>query len=154
MSLPPPLLANDLRALGIPEPWAYGRPDNVRFYEIDALGHVNNAVYLCWFETIRVRWLEDYAPSGFAEATFVLKSLSCEYHAPMFVNEAYVTTARCVSFRNTSFLKEYAIWSAGELKCSGTALVVLTDAAGTQKTPLPDGWREAFAARDGAKDAR
>lgn len=154
MSLTPPLLANDLRALGIPEPWAYGRPDNVRFYEIDSLGHVNNTVYLRWFETIRIRWMEDYVQASADNAIYVLKSVTCDFHAPMYLNEAYVVTARCVSFRTTSFLKEYAVWSKGKLTCSSSAVVVLTDKAGTTKLPLPEAWREAFADRDGAKDAR
>ena len=34
--------------------------DRVRFGELDALNHVNNVVYLRWYETLRVLYLEAY----------------------------------------------------------------------------------------------
>ena len=44
-----PLSIETLRAAGIPDPWTYGQADRVRFYELDALNHVNNTAYLRWF---------------------------------------------------------------------------------------------------------
>ena len=39
-----------LEQLGITS-WPYGYADCVRFHELDALNHVNNVVFLTWFET-------------------------------------------------------------------------------------------------------
>ncbi len=147
-----PLDAEKLRALGIPAPWGFGQADRVRFYELDALGHVNNNVYLRWFETIRVGWFAAYGLSGMGagDPTFVLRHVSCDFHAPMFLNEPYVVTARATSFRTTSFTKEYAVWSEGRLKAAGRAVIVITDKAGTTKLPLSDAIRAALIDRDGA----
>ncbi|MEM9342727.1 MAG: thioesterase family protein [Pseudomonadota bacterium] len=147
-----PLPVADLRALGIPEPWAFGQADRVRFYELDALGHVNNTAYLRWFETLRVSWaisrgITTYRPD---DPTFVLKHITCTYHAPLFLNDDYVVTARCESFRSTSFVKTYAVWSAGTLTAEGTAVGVCTDKAGTTKRPLSEATIQALREMDGA----
>ena len=143
-----------LRSLGIPEPWEFGQADRVRFYELDALGHVNNTAYLRWFETVRVHWFADREISGYGpeDPTFVLRGITCDYHAPMFLNDAYVVTARCESFRRTSFRKRYAVWSGGQLKVEGTAVIVMTDRSGTTKVPLTEAMRESLRRKDGAAE--
>ncbi len=147
-----PLSGDTLRGLGIPEPWTFGQADRVRFYELDALGHVNNTAYLRWFETVRVGWFAEYGLSWYRpeDPTFVLRAITCDYHAPMFLNERYVVTARCESFRRTSFRKLYAVWADGQLKVEGSAIIVMTDRAGTTKLPLPEAWLTTLETRDGA----
>jgi acyl-CoA thioester hydrolase len=151
-----PLSGEGLRAVGVPEPWTFGHADRVRFYELDALNHVNNTTYLRWFETLRVLWFFDrgitqYRPE---DPTFVVRSLSCDYHAPLFLNDDYIVTARCESFRRTSFRKVYAVWSGGRLCTGGSAVIVKTDAAGARSVPLSEAERAVLVARDGARDER
>lgn len=143
----------ELRAAGIPAPWIFGRRDWVRPGEVDALSHVNNTVYLQWFETVRVAYVRDLRPSPYPAQSTVLKSLTAEYHAEMRRDEAYVVTARTTSFRNTSFVQEYALF-APDLRASGTAVVVLVDSRTGEKTPLSDALRDLLIRRDGAEDLR
>ncbi len=147
-----PLLAPDLRGVGIPAPWAWGMADRVRFYEIDALGHVNNVAYLRWFETVRVRWTHDL---GLREAGVqsVLRAQGCDYHAPMFLGDDYIVTTRCAHIGTTSLRMDYAVWSQGALKAEGHAVVVTVDASGTRKVPVPEPVRRELARLDGAADA-
>ncbi len=147
-----PLNATQLRANGIPDPWTFGQADRVRFYELDALGHVNNTAYLRWFETVRVGWFAEYGISDYGpdDPTFVVRSLTCDYIAPLFLNDRYIVTARCISFRTSSFVKRYAVWSEGALKAEGQTVIVQTDTAGTTKMPLSGATRDALIARDGA----
>jgi acyl-CoA thioester hydrolase len=151
-----PLSADDLRRSGVPAPWAFGQADRVRFYELDALNHVNNTAYLRWFETLRVLYMMDYGLTGYGpeDPNFVVRSLACDYLAPMFLNDDYVVAARCESFRTTSFRKEYSVWRDGRLCATGSAVVVMTDRTGERKQPLTDAQRETFVIRDGARDDR
>ena len=59
------------RGLSAPFGWA----DSVRFGELDALGHVNNIVYLAWFETVRMRYLAARGLTAYRpeDPTFVLR---------------------------------------------------------------------------------
>ncbi|MDG4647644.1 thioesterase family protein [Roseibacterium sp. SDUM158017] len=152
-----PLHVPTLRALGIPEPWAFGLADRVRFAEIDALGHVNNTAYLTWFESFRLPYLEargitDYGPDS---PRLVLKRTSCDYHAELFVGMDYVVTGRTRAFRRTSFTMEFAVWLPDEggtarLTTTGEAVVVLLARDGAGRHPIPPAGRQAFLDLDGA----
>src|SRR3712207_5693923 len=61
-------------------------PLEVRYNDYDVAGHVNNAVYLTYFEIARVRaW---HALVGDGEPTFVLAAASVRYVTPALVGEA------------------------------------------------------------------
>ena len=149
-----PLGPHDLRAAGIPEPWMFGMADRVRFYELDALNHVNNTACLRWFETLRVAYMTAYGQPYGAPASpqIVVKSITAEYHKPMFADEEYIVACRVASVRRTSFVKEYSVFS-GDLRYAGSAVVVCVDQEGTRKVPMSPEFRANVIARDGAQEA-
>jgi len=149
-----PLNAEMLATCGVPAEWRFGLADRVRFDELDALAHVNNKAYLSWFEVVRVKYLSEYGFTTFKEASnydAVLKQQDCSYHAPMFLDESYLVTARTVSFRNTSCRMEYGVF-APDLRAQGSALLVFVDRDTGAKVRIPDELREVLATRDGAVD--
>jgi acyl-CoA thioester hydrolase len=83
----------------------------------------------------------------------VLKSVAVEYRAPMFLGEEYIVTGRTASFRNSSFVMEYAVFSDG-LRVEGSAVAVLLTQDESGKAYLSDAAREAMITRDGARDDR
>ncbi|MEL6168101.1 MAG: acyl-CoA thioesterase [Pseudomonadota bacterium] len=156
MTLPAlvPLGPEALRAAGIPAPWAFGISDQVRFYELDALNHVNNTAYLRWFETTRLKYLGVYDISHYRpeDPTLVLRSVTAEYLAPMFLNERYVVTARTRAFRTTSFTMDYAVFVESQCRATGSAVIVTLWEDGS-KRPLTDAAKASFRDRDGAEHA-
>ena len=149
------LLAPQLRTLGIPMPWSFGLADRTRYSELDPVGHVNNVAYLQWFEAFRVHYLVDYgiAYSGDDSPFPVLRRVEVDYLAEMNLREDYVVTGRTKSMRNTSIEMEYAVWSDGALRTTGSAvLVFLTKNNG--RFSLTDEQRETLRSRDGTIDAR
>lgn len=149
-----PLGAAELRGAGIPAPWAYGMADKVRFGELDVLNHVNNVVYLRWYETLRVLYLEDYGIYDDAgpDPKFVVKSTGLDYKAEVHRGASYINVARTVAMRNTSFSMEYATFVDGQITTTGTAVCVILNADNT-KRPLTDKLRQTFITRDGAVQA-
>jgi acyl-CoA thioester hydrolase len=151
-----PIDAPGLRALGIPEPWAFGLADRVRFAEIDALGHVNNTAYLTWFESFRLPYLKargvtDYGPES---PRLVLKRASVDYRAEMFNGMDYVVTGRTSAFRTTSFTMDFAVWlpdpQGAACAATGQAIVVLLNRDAPGRHPIPMAGRRAFTEIDGA----
>ncbi len=131
-----------LEALGI-EGWAYGFADRVRFYELDALNHVNNVTFLRWFETIRVAYLQDYGLTSYAhddtDPQIVIRAQSADYFAPMFQNESYVLTARTTLVKPSSFIMEYAAHVDAQVRCAGSAVVVSLEQDGkTRRAHKPE----------------
>ena len=115
----------DLEALGI-EGWAFGYADRVRFGELDALNHVNNVVFLRWFENLRVAYIQDYGFTNYSagDPMMVVRRVTADYHAPMFQNESYVLTARTRTIKSSSFVMEYGAFVAGQLRATGEAVVI------------------------------
>ncbi len=149
-----PLPVSTLRDLGIPEPWTYGVADRTRFSELDPVGHVNNVAYLQWFEAFRVHYLVDYgiAYSGDDSPFPVLRRVEVDYRAEMNIREDYIVTGRTKSMRTTSMEMEYAVWSGGGLRATGSAVLVFLTKSG--RHTLTDQQRETLIARDGTIDAR
>ena len=56
-----PLSAAQQAVAGIDPVQPLAMADRVRFSELDVLNHVNNAVYMEWFERLRVRYSQDWA---------------------------------------------------------------------------------------------
>ena len=119
--------AEALSHVGI-EGWAYGYADRVRFYELDALNHVNNTAYLRWFETIRVGYLQDYGFTNYThgedDPQLVVRAQTADYLAPMFQNNSYILTARTSLLKPSSFIMEYAVYVDGTQRCTGSAVMV------------------------------
>lgn len=143
--------AEGLAREGIPDGWSFGMADRVRFAELDALNHVNNAAYLSWFEALRVHYVSAYGLSDYRpeDPELVLRDVACRYHAPMFLNERYIVTARTARYRRTSFTMEYAVF-AETLRATGSAVIVCLARDGSGRAPLADAVVGAFRARDGA----
>ena len=147
-----PLDRSALAALGI-EGFAHGYADRVRFHELDALNHVNNTVFLRWFETIRVRYLVEYGLSTYSAADdpqLVVRRVTADYLAPVLQDQTYIVTARTTLVKPSSFLMEYGLFVDRAQVASGEAVVVSLTPDGTARQPhRPDAVRT-MVARDGA----
>lgn len=150
-----PIYADALRAMGIPEPWSYGTADRVRFGELDALQHVNHTAYLRWFETFRISYFREYGISDYGPGSprIVLKSVAAEFLKEMIFGQDYIVTGRTTSFRTTSWVMEYGVWTDQGLQATGSSVLVQLDAATTEKKPLGEEVTRTFMTRDGATKA-
>jgi acyl-CoA thioester hydrolase len=61
---------------------------NVRFRDLDAMGHVNNAVFFTYFESGRVKFFHSETSRERAPGfTFILAHISCDYLKPVFFHD-------------------------------------------------------------------
>ncbi|MEM7709219.1 MAG: thioesterase family protein [Pseudomonadota bacterium] len=149
-----PLSEGELRACGVPEPFAFGQADRVRFRELDVLDHVNNATYLGWFETFRISYLRaaglgDYGSAADRPA-LILKQVSVAYHRPLHLEQVYVVTGRTRAYRRTSWTMEYRVYADGYHCTSGEAVICLMEPDFATRKILPESYVRVFRDRDGA----
>jgi len=156
MSLPylKALTEDQLRGVGIPAPWSFGYLDMVRYGEIDMLQHVNNGVYLKWFENLRVRYFIERGiwTSDGNQPKVVVRNASLHFRAEVKLGQDYILTARTTKMGNTSFTMEYGVWTENGLVTTGDAVLVSIDGNG-QKYALPDTARQVFSSMDGAEQS-
>lgn len=151
-----PLTPEEQQAEGITPPAPLAMADQVRFGELDVLRHVNNAVYMQWFESLRVKYTQIYGLSryrGIGDGPrIVIRSASIHYREEMVLGEDYIVTCGCTAFRNTSFTMHQELWSAGRLRATLDCVLVLLHPDGSGRFPIPEDLRQQFVTRDGAKD--
>ena len=126
----------------------------VRWGDMDALGHVNNAKYLTYFESARIAYFDQigafarYSSEGIGP---ILATTRCDYLSPVVYPATLLVGARVVKVGTTSFEMEYLIRDANDGRpCAfGTSVQVLFDYRNQVKTPIPAEVREAIRALDG-----
>ncbi len=132
----------------IPEQFECATEQTVRFRDIDAFGHVNNAVYFTYLENARVDYvckLGLMRPGSF-DFPFILADIQLSYLAPLRLGEKAVVLTRCTHIGNSSFHFEYAILRKSDYEtiAVGRSVQVSYDFAAARPTQIPDAMREAL----------
>jgi len=141
-------------AFGLTSAQPLAMADRVRFSELDVLNHVNNAVYMEWFERVRVRYTQDWGLSSYGDAPdaprIVIRSGTIHYRQEMRMDEDYVVTCGCTAFRTSSFTMAQQLWAGGTLRATLDCVLVLLRQDGAGKFPIPDPVRRRMIEIDGA----
>jgi acyl-CoA thioester hydrolase len=121
----------------------------VRWRDVDALGHVNNAVYFNYLEQARLHYMRElgFLPPNSTDVGVIIAEASCRFKSPLRLGEQVTIRARVSEFRRTSFIFEYRIEGEdGRLAATAQTVQVCYDYDGQRPSPIPDEWREAFIA--------
>lgn len=86
----------------------------IRFKDIDALGHVNNAVYLTYLEQTRAKYLEQLGLRG-SHPTTILVSNEIDYLRPVLLHDILEVKMRCSSIGHKSLKFEYEVYANSQL---------------------------------------
>ena len=103
-------------------------PIYIRFKDIDAMGHVNNAVYITFFEEGRKAFLSEVLgitePSGYS---MILATISCEYIKPLCLTDNAVLETWVADIGKKSFRFKYRVFdkeNPGILFAKGESVMV------------------------------
>jgi len=106
----------------------YVVPWQVIFRDVDAFGHVNNAVYLSYFEWARTSmWFELTGGSLPTDVGFIVARAEIDFRAQISLERIEIAV-RIGEMRNSSFDTLYEIRRAdGVIAATGKVVVVLFD---------------------------
>ena len=114
---------------------------DIRFRDIDAMGHVNNAVYFTYFEDGRKVFLEEVfgivQPSDYP---FIMARIECTFKAPLRLGDrpACETWIRDVENRKFSFRYRIIDRDSSDLVYAvGESLMVFYDYSAGRSVPIP-----------------
>ena len=112
--------------------------------DTDALGHVNNAVYVNWFEEVRTGYVcTRRGLKTMTEVDFVLASTTIHFRSPVYMLE--MITMRCAPVRigrsSWDLVYEGRAQEGGRLVVEGVSTQVQYDYAARAKAPIPAAWR-------------
>ncbi|MEA2164711.1 MAG: acyl-CoA thioester hydrolase [Thermoanaerobaculia bacterium] len=120
-------------------------PWQVIFRDVDAFGHVNNAVYLTYFEWARAQlWFALTGAEGVpTDIGFIVARAEIDFKLQIEM-EPIDICVRIGEMRNTSFDTHYEIRkrSTGAVAATGSVVVVLFDWKAQAKMPISDALRQ------------
>jgi len=120
-------------------PFRFTHPVEVRFRDLDALGHVNNAVFLTYFESARMAWwLHVTRRTELKGMDMILARAEVDYRSPAAYPEVLDVGVRCASIGRASFVLEQAITERRTRRLVAEARKVLVhyDYAAGRSVPL------------------
>lgn len=120
----------------------------IRFADIDAYGHVNNAIFFTYLETARIKLFQQFF-GGFLDTslTFLVVRAECDYRLPVKLNDRLQITIVIEQLRHSSFTFGYRLHN-GEGKDYATARTVMVcfDPVASRPVAIPAEIRALFAA--------
>jgi len=122
-------------------------PIEIRYVDLDAQGHVNNAHFLTYFEQARVayiRSLDLWRSDSSLDLGIILANAALTFLAPLYLDQRVETGVRVTRLGNKSLTMEYQIEEVENRQpfCSGVTTVVAYNYRARQSIPIPDEWRE------------
>jgi acyl-CoA thioester hydrolase len=123
----------------------------VAWGDMDAFAHVNNTIYLRWFESARIAYfhrtgvLDRRATHGVGP---ILARATIDFRKPVTFPDQITVSARVPELRNTSFTMAYRITShaqGGVVVAEGDSVVVMLNYETGEKVTLSDELRKAVA---------
>jgi acyl-CoA thioester hydrolase len=131
------------------------RTVDVRFRDLDAIGHVNNATFLTYFEDVRIAWwLHTTHRETLSDLDMILARAEVDYRSALEMGESVEIGIGCTSIGRSSFVLEMDMTErrSGRLVAEAKKVMVYYDYAERRSRPLTDEVRRMILAQD--PDAR
>jgi acyl-CoA thioester hydrolase len=118
--------------------------ERVRFGDLDAMRHLNNVVFLRYFETARIAYIREllpgHSPARPESDPFGLIFAECHinYRSPVYFDEEVAVQCRIGEVRRSAFQVMFEMRVDGRLAAEGYGWLVGFDYAQEQAAPLPE----------------
>jgi len=150
------------RGASVKNPPALARLE-IRYGDLDPYGHVNNAVYLEYFEKIRIRYwrlladslgIEKLEAGDVPGARYVIAETTVRYKAPIFFEDTLHGAASMRTVGNRSYAMDFELrtgesFDGGDLVAEGSAAHVFFDPQENAVQPRPEWFLPAVAELEG-----
>jgi len=128
-------------------------PIQLRFNDFDALGHVNNSVYLSFYDLGKTTYFQQVLPDVVIsrEVGMVIADIHVSFMLPVYPGENVAVETAVVEIRNKSFrlFQQLVDMDTKEVKCVCHTVMVCYDAKTKSTRTVSDTWRKAMADFEG-----
>lgn len=122
----------------------YSVPIELRFADLDAYGHVNNAIYFTYLETARTKLFHDKFIEFMNQSLlFLVVKAECEYKLPIELKDELIVSLEMARVGNSSFDIDYVLHN-GNGNTFGLAKTVMVCYDGKLKktTKIPESFKQ------------
>ena len=115
----------------------------IRYSDVDLLGHVNNATFLTYYELGRIDFFRKFM-NDLADARFVIAHIEVDFFSEVRLGDIPVCTTTVEKLGNTSVTFRSAISVRGEIASVCKAVLVYVDKE-NKPCSIPDNLRKHLA---------
>ncbi len=134
----------------LPSPSEFGhRADlQIRFSDVDVLGHVNNTVYMSFYDTGKALFFTDILERkvDWKSVDTVIANIDCCFVAPIFFGEKIEVLTRCEAMHEKSFevMQMIVEKETRAVKSACRTVMVCFDHFTQSSKEMPEMWRTAL----------
>lgn len=120
----------------------------IRFNDVDVLGHVNNTVYLSFYDTGKAYFFSEIHERiiEWKRVETVIANIDVAYVNPTYFGDHIAVYTRCMSIGDKSFRLQQVIadTNTGEIKSAAETVMVCFDPTALHSMEMPEHWRYAL----------
>jgi len=126
----------------------------IRWNDLDILGHVNNGVYQSYLDIAKVNYFDNTLAGvvNWKESGVVLARITIDYINPVFLEESIAVQSKVVRIGNKSFemVQQIVNTVTGELKAKAVSVLVGFHYQKKETIQIPETWRARIQEFEGA----
>jgi acyl-CoA thioester hydrolase len=117
--------------------------EQVRFRDLDPMGHVNNAVFLTYLEQARIAFFEQQGLSvALDDMNMIVARVEIDFRAPVRLGQEVEVAVSATRFGTKSFDLGYELTVDGEIVAEAKTVQVAYDYRRREPVAIPAEWRE------------
>ena len=138
-------------ALPAPDDFRFLHQVDVRFRDLDPMGHAHHSLPLMYWEEARAKyWREVAGREAVLDIDYVMGEVTLRYHRRILYPARLTAGVRVTRLGRSSFEMAYGLWDvAGEILSSGGSTQVLYDYAAGRSKPFDAETRRRIEAHEG-----
>lgn len=129
-----------------PETFKTSLPIQIRFGDIDAMGHINNNIYFSYFDLGKTAYFDLIRPMAvsWTEGLIVVAHIEVDFLSPIYYKEKIVVETKIKKLGEKSgvFLQQLRSVKNNEIKSRCESVFVAYNANTQSSMLIPDEWRE------------
>lgn len=129
------------------------QPVQLRFNDIDMLGHLNNSVYIQLMDLGKANYFHQFINGklNHNNLAIVVANINCDFHAPAYLEEPLEVLTAVASMGDRSLRLEQRVVNAesGEVKCRAITAMVNIDPNTGHAVEISDHWRQMISTYEG-----
>jgi acyl-CoA thioester hydrolase len=117
--------------------YPFSCPIQVRWRDLDAFGHVNNATFASYLEMARTEvWISLFGSRDALAIPFFVKRLEIDFRRPVGLEDVVRVWLRVSEIRGASFTFEYLVEAAGEVAARASTKLACVDKTTGKPVPI------------------
>ncbi len=121
-------------------------PVQIRFNDIDIMGHVNNSVFQHYFDYARLQYFKHVfgVPLNWEGKTLILASITVDYHMPVHMDNLIEIASGTFMIGNKSLhmCQEVHDMDSRSIMASSSCVLVAFDSSKNCAVPIPGEWKD------------